>query len=72
VGGAGVAAEAVGFACPGAAVFGGAVGVAFEAAGAGAAGEVAEIVTVRPSLLKLAITGMVAFTVTTAVPLLSL
>ncbi len=28
--------------------------------------------TVRPSLLKLAITGTEAFTVTTAVPLLSL
>jgi len=34
--------------------------------------DVGEMVTVRPSLLKLAITGMAAFTVTTAAPLLSL
>ena len=37
-----------------------------------AGADVDEIVTVRPSLLKVAITGIEAFTVTTAAPLLSL
>ena len=54
------------------------VGVAPGAADGGvfcvaeAGADVGEMVTVRPSLEKLAMTGMVAFTVMTAVPLLSL
>jgi hypothetical protein len=65
--------EAVAADCTGAAGGPGADEVALGAcAVVAAAADAAEIVTVRRSPLKLAITGIVAFTVTIAVPLFSL